>query len=176
MFDNNTNQNSGFQVGTGNNLVNALIGGLSGGADAIQQRGWYAPQFQWSGNGLAQNRMQFLANPKYRDYASGGRMLSSALRGNGDNSGSLFGSLGGKLQSLFGSQVDNGGQTLEDINNPNLFGNNYGLPTSGYQIPEGLQSFLGPNIYGQPNTLGGGDIGNYSLPTKDQSFKFSWEK
>lgn len=172
MFESDKNQNTSFQVGTGNNLINALIGGLSGGADSIQQRGWYTPQFQWSGNGLAKNSMQFLANPNYRDYASGGRMLSSALGGN--NNRDLFGSLGGKFKSLFGRQLGDGGQTLEDINNPNLFGNNYGLPTSGYKIPEGLQSFLGPNIYGQPNTLGGGEIGNYNLPTQQGYSKPSW--
>lgn len=153
-------------------LKNIGLGGMTGYADSAQDRGWYIPQFQYAGNGLAKNSMQYFANPDYRDYTSGGMALGSVL-GNGNNSGS---SLGGRLKSLFGKQAGEGGQSIEDINNPNLFGNNYGLPVQGYQIPDNLKGFLGPNIYGQPNVLGGGEMGNYTLPVQQSYSRPSWLK
>ena len=111
-------------------LSNIGVGGLSGFGDSYQQRGWYMPQFNYAGNGLAKNSMSYFANPNYRDYTSGGRALSSLFGNDKDNaeeledtenqgygSDSLFNSLG-KLSSM-GGKIGNWAANLRGSIAPN---------------------------------------------------------
>ena len=67
--------NLSSQLSTGNKLIDALGGGIYGLANATQDKGWYIPQFQYAGNGLAKNSMQYFANPDYTNmYDANGRI------------------------------------------------------------------------------------------------------
>ena len=154
MLFNNDNQNSKFKVGTGNKLTDALLGGLTGLADATQDRGQYAPIFNWGGNGLAKGGVQYFAKPNYRDYASGGRMLGAALGSYGRDNEDIK-----RPSELFNTLF--GGESLK-----------YPLNTTTYQLPT-----IGNIDFG---TVGGvGDsyknLYDYSLPTQQINYKLPWE-
>ena len=135
------------------NLMSIGIGGLTGLADSMQDKGWYIPQFQYAGNGLAKNSMQFLANPDYRDYTSGGRALASLFGGDNSNE-----------EGITPSKLFNNLFNTEKASFP--------LKTTTYNLPQ-----VG-NVGG--GTIG--DYGNaynsfysYNLPTQQTSFKKFWE-
>ena len=140
-------------LSTGNKLIDLISGGLYGLADATQSKGQYVPMFNWQGNGLASGGMQYLANPNYRDYASGAQMFGSLFNKNNDNSivkpSQLF-------NSLFNTQKAQ-----------------YPLKTTTYLLPQ-----VG-NVGG--GTIG--DYGNaynsfydYSLPSQRLNLNKFWEK
>lgn len=157
------NGGDSFGGGTGNKALDLFAGGLTGFADATQKKGYYIPMSNWAGNGLARTGVQYMANPDYRDYASGGRMLGAGLSGRNkkQNGGSdTFGSMKERLSTMLGQPI---------------FGNDsgpqYALKTQEYQLP-------------QIGDVGGGSIGGYGdiynqqsyrLPTQDFSFNKFWE-
>lgn len=107
--------NNEFNKGTGNGLLDFGLGGLSGFSDSFQKKGYYMPMSNWAGNGLARSGIQYFANPNYRDYASGGRMLGSLFGGNNqEEDGELDGDYGsnstfnalGKLSTMGGKIGD----------------------------------------------------------------------
>lgn len=105
--------NNRFKAGGDSVLGNILFGGLTGLADSIQSPGYYMPSFNWAGNGLARGNVQYYANPNYRDYASGGQILSSLFRdrdrdsGNGDEIGNNNNNLSYEILGRL-SRVNNG--------------------------------------------------------------------
>lgn len=104
------NKNDRFKAGGDNVLGNVLFGGLTGLADSMQQPGYYMPSFNWAGNGIARGGIQYYQNPNYRDYASGGQILSSLFRdrqdskndeiGNNDNKNDLSYEILGRLSTM----------------------------------------------------------------------------
>lgn len=98
--------NNRFKAGGDNVLGNILFGGLTGLADSLQSPGYYMPSFNWAGNGLAKGGIQYYANPNYRDYASGGQILSSLFRDResdnkiGKNSNNDYYDILGKLSTM----------------------------------------------------------------------------
>lgn len=136
------------------------IGGLTGYADATQDRGWYVPNFQYIGNGLARSDMDFLTNPKYRDYASGGKMLGTMLDNEEDNNnnGNIFGSLRQRLDTMLNKPM---------FQQETIY--NYPLNTQEYKMPK--VGGLGGNTIGGTNEA----YNIYGLPVQ-QIQKPDWLK
>jgi len=158
--DNTEDNADDYKSGSGNGILDALLGGMAGGADSSQSnqpRGYYIPRASWRGNGIADTGIQYLANPYYRDerdYSSGGRML-----------GSIFG--GSSLKDILGMTGMGGSSESE------------GLSGGGGGFPLLTQAFNLPSLFSGNNAIGGntiGDYGNaynsfydYSLPTSSSS-------
>lgn len=144
--------NLSSQLSTGKKLIDALGGGIYGLANATQDKGWYIPQFQYAGNGLAKNSMQYFANPDYTNMYDAAQATSASLSGDKE--------IGNKKPSTLFNNMFNTQKA------------SYPLKTETYYLPQ-----VG-NIGG--GTIG--DYGNaynsfydYNLPTQQMNFKLPWE-
>jgi hypothetical protein len=141
-------------------LAKIGIGGLTGLADSKQKKGYYVPMFNWAGNGVARGGIQYLANPNYRDYASGGRMLSSLFGGDEEEGGDTFKALGERLNTMLSKPM---------FQQDTIY--NYPLNTQEYTMPS--VAGVGGNTIGGTN--GAYDSMYYGLPTKGYT-KPNWLK
>ena len=149
-MDKNYNLNN--ILSTGNGLRDALIGGLSGGADALNPRGKYYVRASYKGNGLADTGLGYMANPDYKSFADGAQMLSSLFKRNKGNTSSN--SILAKLSALVNKNQGGAPYTLQgELKNPPYEGyGNYNLPYQNYQLPQTSFNYNGvvPQNYGLP--------------------------
>ena len=131
--------------------IHPLAGFWSGVGELLSNPGQYYVQANWKGNGLANTRLGYLADPGYRDPFSAGQALAS------------LGNLGVKDKGLWQNIL---GQSTEDYMK--------GLQKPGlYSFGSNLDNILGPT-YNITNTPYNGI--NKSLPTTVNYNRPSWEK
>lgn len=149
-MDKNYNLNN--ILSTGNGLRDALIGGLTGGADALNPRGKYYVRASYKGNGLADTGLGYMANPDYKSFADGAQMLSSLFKRNKGNASSN--SILAKLSALVNRNQGGAPYTLQgELKNLPYEGyGNYNLPYQNYQLPQTSFNYNGvaPQQYGLP--------------------------
>lgn len=144
-------------LSTGNGFVDALMGGLSGGANALNPRGKYYVTANYKGNGLANTGIDYMANPDYKSFANGAQMLSSLFKRN--NSDTSSNSILNKLSALVNKNQGSAPYTLQGElkNHPYEGYGNYNLPYKKYELPQTSFDYNGVVVPKQ-----------YKLPT--QSF------
>ena len=149
-MDKNYNLNNILSTGTG--FVDALMGGLSGGASSLNPRCKYYVRANYKGNGRAETGIGYMANPDYKSFADGAQMLSSLFKRNNNNASGN--SILAKLSALVDKNKSSAPYTLQgELKNPPYedYGN-YNLPYQNYQLPQTSFNYNGvaPQQYRLP--------------------------
>lgn len=126
------------EISTGNPLKDILISGVAGLGEGLNPRGKYYVQSNWRGNGLANTGIGYLANPNYRDWASGAA-AASALWKNGKFGDNILARLSGlgnfnKRRELYRSVSD----AIDKYARPtqyDMYSDNYGYTDNNFSSP-----------------------------------------
>lgn len=165
----NNNGSVGDLLGAGEgktNIAKNLVGGLYGGMQAVDdnKQGFYMPQFSWRGNGLADQKFNYVPYPRrQRKWGSLGDAFMSGSKNLNDNQQSTqLGTIGQSVyDNILGKSGDLGlgtiGNPVATSVNPNIFTNITGSSTPMFNgLNTSEFSGIGDSII---NSLGSSGLG-----------------
>ena len=188
-FMENNNGSVGDLLGAGGGLggvAKNLLGGIYGGMQARDDRnlGFYMPQFSWRGNGLADQKFNYIPYPrKQTKWGSNGDSMMSMMKNlNKPTSTSDFSTLGtiGKYalnnvlggsdgydsnlgvigSNIFNSLGSNKYNTINDNMSSGIFSNKYNNNSSSGIDFGNILNTIGSFINNKNSSSGLGTIGN----------------